>query len=128
MARRNYARRSGCVWAALASLFLAVITTPVAFSADPAVDVAARLAAGEFGPAIDAANTAKDPAVRDNLLANIAVKQGKIGARRAALETAGDISNDLARQASLASMSASGSAANQAGKGTGSGARGGAAM
>src|SRR4029078_10638025 len=96
MARRNYARRSTYVLAALASFFLTGMIAPVAFSADPATDVAARLAAGEFGPAIDAANATKKPALSDNLLAIIAAKQGKPGARRAAIETAVDISNDLA--------------------------------
>jgi hypothetical protein len=82
------------------------------------------MAAGEFGPAIEAANSAKDAAIRDNLLGNVALKQAKTGARRAALETAGDISNDLARKAALESMAAS----NGPNAKNDSGARGGAAM
>jgi hypothetical protein len=89
------------------SIALALIAAPQVFAGDPTTDVAARLAAGEFGPAIEAANTAKEPAVRDNLLANIAAKQGKTGARQAALETAAVISSDLARKATLTSMAAS---------------------
>jgi hypothetical protein len=109
----------------LVSLSLAVLVTPLASAADPATEVAARMAAGEFGPAISAANAAKDAAVRDNLLGNVALKQAKTGARRAALETAGDISNDLARKAALESMAAS-SGPNA--KNNNVGARGGAAM
>src|SRR5437868_8842671 len=124
MARWNFARRSWCVLPALASLCLAVVATSLTYAADPATEVAARMAAGEFGPAIEAANAAKDAAVRDNLLGNVSLKQARTGARRAALETAADISNDLARKAVLESMAASNgpNAKNNAG------ARGGAAM
>ncbi|HEY2415300.1 MAG TPA: DUF1598 domain-containing protein [Pirellulaceae bacterium] len=124
MARWNFARRSRYVRLALASAYLVFMAAPLAFAGDPTTDVAARLAAGEFGPAIEAASAIKDPAVRDNALANVAAKQAKSGARRAALETVGDVSSDLARKSILSSMAASYGPNTK----NNTGARGGAAM
>src|SRR5213079_3400219 len=44
---------------------------------------------------------------RDKLLGNIAAAQAGAGGRRAAIDTASDISSDLARKAALGSMAAS---------------------
>jgi len=71
------------------------------FGQDPAADVAAKVAAGEFGPALAAAGAVRDPAQRDKLLGQIAVAQAGAGARSASLDTAYDISSDLARRAAL---------------------------
>src|SRR5690349_14294131 len=90
MARRFFARMSWSVLWALMWIVFAVGAAPRATAGDPAREVAARMAAGEFGPAIEAANAAQDAALRDNLLGNVALKQAKTGARRAALETAGE--------------------------------------
>lgn len=109
MARGKYARRGWVSCVAFLSLGLAVVAgavPAVSLAADPAADVQARLAAGEFGPAVAAANAAQDPALRDKLLGNVANAQARGGARRAALETASDISSDLARKAALGSMAA----------------------
>ncbi len=113
MGRRNYARRGWSSFAASSVIGWAAVgcllVSPI-LAADPAADVQARLAAGEFGPALAAANSAKDSAVRDKLLAAVASKQANAGARMAALNTAGDISSDLERKAALGSMAASGNA------------------
>lgn len=85
--------------------FLAALSiTPSLVAADPAADVQERLAAGEFGPALVAAGAAQDPAQRDRLLGNIAEAQASSGARRASLETAYDISSDVARKDALDRM------------------------
>jgi hypothetical protein len=127
MARRQYARSvwifSTAVW-----LFSAVVTVLIpifAVAQDPAADVRARIAAGEFGPALAAAGNANDPALRDKLLGNIAIAQNAAGGKQAALETTSDISSDLARKAALGSMAAS-NTSSPAGKGRG--ARGGSMM
>src|SRR5262245_19277397 len=89
---------------------LAIALSPgLTFAADPAADVQARLAAGEFGPALAAAQAVKDAAQRDKLLGEIAAAQAAAGGRRAALDTAADMSSDLARKAALGSLAASGS-------------------
>src|SRR5262245_28589404 len=92
---------------------------------DAAAKVAARLAAGEFGPALAIANGVNELELRDKLLGNIAIAQAAAGGRQAALETASDISGDLARKAALGSMAASNSS-SPAGKRRG--ARGGMSM
>ena len=68
---------------------------------DQTADVQARIAAGEFGPAIAAAGGVYDAALRDKLLGNIAIAQGKAGGRRRGVDTIADISSDMARQGSL---------------------------
>ena len=83
-----------------------------------------RLAAGEFGPALLAARAIKDAALRDKLLGEIAAAQAAAGGRPAALDTAADISNDLARKAALGSLAAEQSHSAGADRG----ARGGGAM
>jgi len=109
MARRHYAR-SGWDLPAVAWLFSAVfpaLMPAFAVAQDAAADVQARIAAGEFGPALAAAGAANDPALRDKLIGNIAIAQGRAGAPQAALETAADIRSDLARKAALGSLAAS---------------------
>jgi len=106
MARGKYARRGWVSYVASMGLSVAAFGFAAAIShaADPAAEVEARLAAGEFGPALAAANAARDPGQRDKLLGNVAGAQAGAGARNAALETAGDITSDLARKATLGSM------------------------
>src|SRR5437773_1269391 len=82
-----------------------------ALAVDAAAEVASRIAAGEFGPALAIAAAVNDPALRDKLLGNIAIAQARAGGRAAALDTASDISNDLARKAALGSMAAGNSPA-----------------
>src|SRR5262245_42196460 len=70
-------------------------STSCAWAADPQADTAAavrgHLAAGEFGAAIDAAERAADPALRDGLLRRIAAAQRQGGAAAAAAATLGRI-------------------------------------
>jgi hypothetical protein len=103
----------------------AILPSTALRAADPAADVQAHLAAGEFGPAIGAA--AKAPAnQRDKLLGEVAAAQAAAGARRASIETAADISSDVARSAALGSLSSY--SGEQAAGSAPRGARGGAAM
>ncbi|QDU31043.1 hypothetical protein ETAA8_61960 [Anatilimnocola aggregata] len=60
-----------------------------------------HLAAGEFGPAKAAAQDVGDARVRDRLLGDIAAAQANAGAKAGSLETAADISSDLARSGAL---------------------------
>jgi hypothetical protein len=85
-------------------VFAVAIGSGGAWAADPADDVQKSIAAGEFGPALAAANAVKNPAERDRLLANIAAAQAGAGAGRASLETAYEISSDLARRSALAGV------------------------
>jgi hypothetical protein len=126
MARRRYARFGWSVIPAAVWLLLAVVLTFLpswARGANPASEVEAQIAAGEFGPALAAAAAVNDPAQRDKLLGSIAAAQAGAGGRRAAFDTAADISSDLERKAALGSLAAS----SQNG-GKQRGARGGASM
>jgi hypothetical protein len=110
-----------CARALVAILFLvasACLSTTMS-AADPAADVQAHLAAGEFGPAIAAANAAGDQ--RDKLLGLVAAAQAGAGAKRASIETAAEIASDLYRKEALSGVA--GAANGHAG-----GARGGAAF
>jgi hypothetical protein len=118
MVRRHYAlngllRSGGFIRIAaavsLATVVLLAMTAAVALAADPAAVVQERLNAGEFGPALAAAAAAPDAAQRDKLLGDIAAAQAGAGAKLASIETASDISGDLARKAALGSLAASGS-------------------
>jgi uncharacterized protein DUF1598 len=84
---------------------LAMASRP-AVAADAAADVAARIAAGEFGPALEIAAGVKDAQLRDKLLGNIAIAQVRAGAPQAAIDTASDITSDLTRTSALGSLSA----------------------
>ncbi|HEX5105859.1 MAG TPA: DUF1598 domain-containing protein, partial [Pirellulaceae bacterium] len=68
------------------------------WAADP---LDARLRAGEFGPALEAAATEKDPAVRDAALGRIAAAQAAAGAARASIGTVAEMNSDLARAEAL---------------------------
>jgi len=75
---------------------------PAVLSAgDPAAEVAARLASGEFGPALAAAGAAGNAQQRDQLLGKIAAAQAGAGATTASFDTASDISSDIVRRAAL---------------------------
>jgi hypothetical protein len=90
--------RSACV-AATFGLSLAVsfslASRPLAAQeADP---IAAHLDAGEFGPALAAADRLANPAQRDEALARIAAAQAVAGASEGSLMTAGSIGSDATR-------------------------------
>jgi hypothetical protein len=66
------------------------------------------LKAGEFGPALAAANAEKNAAVRDKLLGQIAGAQAAAGAARASIGTIGEMHSDLARRDALNGVARSG--------------------
>lgn len=68
---------------------------------DPNVQIQAHLAAGEFGPARNAALNVGDQRMRDRLLGDIAAAQARGGAQQASLATATEIGSDLARSGAL---------------------------
>lgn len=70
-------------------------------AADANGQVQAHLAAGEFGPARNAALAVGDQRVRDRLLGDIAAAQARGGAQNGSLATATDIGSDLARSGAL---------------------------
>jgi hypothetical protein len=72
-----------------------------ASAVEPADQIDAHLAAGEFAPALNLAKGIADGAERDQLLARIAAQQANVGAQRASLSTLGDVSSDLARKSAL---------------------------
>jgi hypothetical protein len=83
------------------TLFGFVVVTQLARAADPAAQLEAHLAAGEFGPALAAAQRVADPKQRDPLLGQIAAAQARAGGTQASLATLGGIRSDLARKAAL---------------------------
>ena len=85
-----------------------LLVAATAAAAGPADEVAARLAAGEFGPALAAAGAVNDAGLRDKLFGQIAAAQAGAGAKFGALDTAVEISSDLARKEALGSMAAGG--------------------
>ncbi len=82
----------GCHWAVAAE------------GADDNALLQAQLAAGEFAPAMAAANAADDPARRDRWLGEIAAAQAAGGDRGAALRTAESIADDRSRSESLSQV------------------------
>src|SRR5262245_60319589 len=90
------------IW--LLSIAVLAFGQQASYAGDPADVVKEHLAAGEFGPALAAANGVNDPARRDRLLGDIAAAQAGAGARRASLETAYDISSDTKRDSAIRSM------------------------
>ena len=80
MARTRYALRGWWI-VCLAAFWLA---PAMAFAADPVSEVQARVAAGEFGPAVAAAGAVNNAMQRDGLLGAIAAAQAGAGGRRAA--------------------------------------------
>lgn len=68
--------------------------------------IQAQLEAGEFAPALAAAQRIAAPQQRDAILAQIAMAQAQAGARDASLDTAAGIADDRARAQALSRMSA----------------------
>lgn len=102
--RRKHAPGAGGLFVALLlGLALLNVLQPAAMAQQLAgTDQAqAHLAAGEFGPAKAAAQGIADAGQRDRLLGHIAAAQANSGARAGSLETAVDISSDLARSGTL---------------------------
>lgn len=64
----------------------------------------AQLQAGEFAPALDSARHAATPQQRNAWLAQIAVAQADAGSRDAALRSAAEIDDDVARGQALSSI------------------------
>ena len=82
------------------SAFFTPITT-AQVAGNPQGQVQAHLAAGEFGPARNAALGVSDARVRDRLLGDIAAAQMRAGAQQGSLATATDIGSDLTRSGAL---------------------------
>ncbi len=80
-----------------ATLLLASSSGVFAADADVAAKVADHLAAGEFGPAVEQAAAAADPAEQARLLKQIAKTQRDAGAGQSARATRQRISNDQVR-------------------------------
>src|SRR5262245_1221643 len=93
---------------ALVIAALAVSGVPASsLAANPGAKIAAQLAAGEFGPALQSARAIQEPALRDKWLKDVAAAQAAAGAPNAALATAADIASDLTRKSALGSVAAS---------------------
>ena len=92
-----------------------------AYAAEPDARIRAHLEAGEFAPAIAAAQQAADPKQRDAALGQVAVAQAQAGARDASVRTVASVASDRTRAQILAQV------ANPAGGNQGrQGAQGGA--
>ncbi len=76
----------------------------------PNADLKAQLAAGEFAPAIAAAQQAADPKQRDAMLAQVAAAQVQAGAPAAAVNTVAHVGDDRLRANILAGVGAGGAA------------------
>jgi hypothetical protein len=90
--------RSACVAATFG--FSLAVSFPLAsrpLAAQEADPIAAHLEAGEFGPALAAADRLANPAQRDDALARIAAAQAAAGASEGSLMTAGSIGSDATR-------------------------------
>ena len=93
----------------LAAGLLVGLAAAVAAADEPAVGKAilrAQLDAGEFAPALEAAQKLPTLEERDACLAQIAAAQSQSGARDASLTTAGEISNDRTRSDALSQIGA----------------------
>lgn len=115
---RSVVRLAGGLFLWLAGLAASFSTSWAQQPAAPNALVDAHLAAGEFGPARDAALGAPDARVRDRLLGDIAAAQARAGALRGSLETAAEIGSDLARSGALKQVN-DGAAKNWFGRGGG---------
>lgn len=71
------------------------------FAGDPDAQVQAHLAAGEFGPARNAALAVGEQGARDRMLGEIVAAQARAGANNGSLATATDIGSDLVRSEAL---------------------------
>jgi len=81
--------------------FTACFVSRSSFAVEPPPNLEAHLAAGEFGPALAAAEQVADPKQRDQLLGRIAAAQAEAGGSQASLSTLSGIRSDLARKAAL---------------------------
>ena len=79
-----------------------------------AAQVNAHLRAGEFGPALRLAQGVADPALRDRLLAGIVRAQAAGGARQAAVQAAGGMSDDRRRSDALSQLNQASAASDGA--------------
>ena len=70
----------------------------------PDAGIQAQLAAGEFAPAVDAAQQAADPKQRDAMLAQVAAAQVQAGAPAAAVKTVARVGDDRLRAHILAGV------------------------
>jgi len=86
----------------LAGILLVLGGTTEAAAQDPLIQ--AQLEAGEFAPAVAAAQRIAAPQERDAILAQIAMAQAQAGARDASLDTAAGIADDRARAQALSRM------------------------
>jgi hypothetical protein len=101
----GFRRRPGSVLlAAFAGLAIVVLTAPTAKSQQLGADIQAQLAAGEFAPALQAAQQAANPQQRDAALAEVAAAQAQAGAPAAAVATVAQIGDDRARAHVLAAV------------------------
>ena len=73
-------------------------------SDQPNADIQAQLAAGEFAPAVNAAQNAADPKQRDAMLAQVAAAQAQAGAPAAAVATVARVGDDRLRAHILAGV------------------------
>lgn len=95
------------IWVlAVVSACLPTLACDTVLAADPAGQIAAHLAAGEFGPALNLARQAP-PAARDGLLGQIAAAQAAAGNGSAARQTAVSMADDSARSQSLTDLRSS---------------------
>ncbi|MEX2026678.1 MAG: DUF1598 domain-containing protein [Pirellulaceae bacterium] len=83
-------------WLRVVCVVAAICLCPFA-SAQDADPIAGHLAAGEFAPALAAADRLPDPDQRDAALGRIAAAQAQAGAADGSLSTAGSMSSDSAR-------------------------------
>jgi len=101
MARRigRLGGASGAFW----GLLLGAVLLPagVSWGAVDEAALRARIAAGEFAPALAMARQAETRAERDRWLGQIALAQAQSGNRRGAVQTAGEMSDDKARSETL---------------------------
>lgn len=89
---------------ALSLILLGAVFVSSAVSADPPRAVAEHLAAGEFGPAIAAANNLPAGPEREAALREIALEQHRAGATSAATDTLASMTDDRARSAAVSAL------------------------
>jgi hypothetical protein len=98
---RACARLAGGLFLVLSGWSASLQFATAQLAGDPNGQVQAHLAAGEFGPARNAALGVGDQRLRDRMLGDIAAAQARAGAQNGSLATATDIGSDLARSGAL---------------------------
>jgi hypothetical protein len=88
----------------LAGFGLVAATVSASRGDPPNVGIQAQLEAGEFAPALDAAQKAADPKQRDAMLAQVAAAQVQAGAPAAAVKTVARVGDDRVRANILAQV------------------------